>query len=206
MCVKLTIGLIQSSVFISDGPYKFTVERPAGQWRCRPVAVRAPGRRRDARRAPRATPRISAAPATSASPGRHFHSTLPLTVIDCHCLRIYATIILLSSLSFSFKMTVSPLANISPLNPDTLWGSYMESSHDSLGDVYLSAPRSLRELEREAPSARPSALQTPNALGTALGLFRLGGPPGGAENSNRTVGAVASTQVQNDLGFWALCN
>jgi hypothetical protein len=43
------------------------------------------------------------------SPGWHCHSTLTLTVIDCHSFRIY-TLILLSLLSFSVKMTVSPSA------------------------------------------------------------------------------------------------
>jgi hypothetical protein len=43
------------------------------------------------------------------SPGRHCHSTLSLTAIDPHSLGIY-TATLLSLLSFSAKMTVSPLA------------------------------------------------------------------------------------------------
>jgi hypothetical protein len=43
------------------------------------------------------------------SPGRHCHSALPLTVIACHYLGIY-TLILLSLLSFSVKMAVSPPA------------------------------------------------------------------------------------------------
>ena len=43
----------------------------------------------------------------SPSPGRHCHSTLPLTVMACHCLGIY-TIILLPLLTFAAKMTVSP--------------------------------------------------------------------------------------------------
>ena len=41
------------------------------------------------------------------SPGRHCHSTLSLTVIDCHSLGIGA-LILLSSLPFSATMRVSP--------------------------------------------------------------------------------------------------
>jgi myosin-7 len=43
------------------------------------------------------------------SPGRHCHSTLSLSVIGCHSLGIY-TVILLSLLSLSAKMTASPLA------------------------------------------------------------------------------------------------
>jgi hypothetical protein len=42
------------------------------------------------------------------SQGRRFHSTLSLAVIDCHSLGIYR-LILLSLLSLSLKMTVSPL-------------------------------------------------------------------------------------------------
>jgi hypothetical protein len=42
-------------------------------------------------------------------PGRHRHSALPLTVLDCHSLGIY-TLILLPSLSFSVEMTVLPRA------------------------------------------------------------------------------------------------
>jgi hypothetical protein len=48
--------------------------------------------------------------ATAASPGRHGHSTLALTVIDCHSLGIQ-TLILLSLLSFPVKLTVLPWAN-----------------------------------------------------------------------------------------------
>ena len=44
-----------------------------------------------------------------ASTGRHCHSTLPLTVTGCRCLGIF-TGILLSLLSFSAGMTVSPSA------------------------------------------------------------------------------------------------
>jgi hypothetical protein len=44
-----------------------------------------------------------------ASHGQHCHSTLPLTTIGCHSLGIYP-VILLSLLSFSAKMTVSPRA------------------------------------------------------------------------------------------------
>jgi hypothetical protein len=44
------------------------------------------------------------------SPGRPCHSTLSLTVIDGHSLRI-CTVILLSLLLFSVKMTVSPRAS-----------------------------------------------------------------------------------------------
>jgi hypothetical protein len=40
--------------------------------------------------------------------GRHCHSALPLTVIDCHSLGIY-TVILLSLLSFSVEVTLSPV-------------------------------------------------------------------------------------------------
>jgi hypothetical protein len=43
------------------------------------------------------------------SPGRHCHSTLSLIVVGCHSLGIY-TVVLLSLLSFSVKMTMSPLA------------------------------------------------------------------------------------------------
>jgi hypothetical protein len=46
---------------------------------------------------------------TRPSPGRHYHSTLPLAVVDCHCVGIY-TLILLPLLSFSVKMTVPPRA------------------------------------------------------------------------------------------------
>ena len=45
----------------------------------------------------------------STSPGRHCHSTRSLAVVECHSLGIY-TLILLSLLSFSVKMTVSPWA------------------------------------------------------------------------------------------------
>jgi hypothetical protein len=41
------------------------------------------------------------------SPGRHCHRTPSLTAIDCHCLGIY-TVTLLSLLSLSIKMRVSP--------------------------------------------------------------------------------------------------
>ena len=50
------------------------------------------------------------------SPGRHCHSTLPLAVIDCHCLGIY-TVILLPLLSFSAKMIVSPWARRARAGP-----------------------------------------------------------------------------------------
>ena len=45
-----------------------------------------------------------------ASPERQCQPTLPLAVIDCHCLEIYK-VISLPLLSFSAKMTVSPRAN-----------------------------------------------------------------------------------------------
>ena len=48
------------------------------------------------------------AAAGAASRGRHCHSTLSLNAIVCHSLGI-CTLILLSLLSFSAKMTVSPL-------------------------------------------------------------------------------------------------
>ena len=44
-----------------------------------------------------------------ASHGRHYHFARSLALIDCHSLGIYA-VILLSLLTFSVKMTVSPLA------------------------------------------------------------------------------------------------
>ena len=43
------------------------------------------------------------------SPGRHCHSTRPLTVISCHSLGI-STVFSLALLSFSVHMTVSPVA------------------------------------------------------------------------------------------------
>jgi hypothetical protein len=46
------------------------------------------------------------------SPGRHCHFTLSLTVIGCHSLAVY-TVILLSLLSTSVKMTDSPMASSS---------------------------------------------------------------------------------------------
>ena len=46
--------------------------------------------------------------------GRPCHSTLSLTVTDCHSLGIYK-VILLSLLSFSVEMTVSPLATVHPV-------------------------------------------------------------------------------------------
>ena len=42
-------------------------------------------------------------------PGWHWHSTLSLTVVGCHSLGLY-TVILLSWLSFSVEITLSPLA------------------------------------------------------------------------------------------------
>jgi hypothetical protein len=45
------------------------------------------------------------------SHGRHCHSTLSMTVIHCHSLGIYI-LILLPLLSFSVKMTVSPVARL----------------------------------------------------------------------------------------------
>ena len=53
------------------------------------------------------------------SPGRHCHSMLSLTVVDCHSLAIY-TLLLLSLLSFAVKMTVSPRASLTtPLHEHT---------------------------------------------------------------------------------------
>ena len=49
------------------------------------------------------------AAALQASHGRYCHSTLSLTGVDYHSLAIH-TLILLSLLSFSAKMTVSPVA------------------------------------------------------------------------------------------------
>ena len=59
--------------------------------RLRPAVVRPPSR----------------ASASPTSHGWHGHSTLPLSVIDCHSLGIY-TLIVLSLLPFSVKMTMSP--------------------------------------------------------------------------------------------------
>jgi hypothetical protein len=47
----------------------------------------------------------------SPSRGRHCHSALSLTVIDCHFLGIYTVVLL----SFSIKMTVSPRARLTVL-------------------------------------------------------------------------------------------
>ena len=49
----------------------------------------------------------------NASPGPHYRSTLPLTVIHCHSLGIYI-LTLLSLPPFSVKMTVSPRARQRP--------------------------------------------------------------------------------------------
>jgi hypothetical protein len=51
------------------------------------------------------------APAGAASHGRHCHSTLLLAVVDCHCLGIH-TVVLLSLLPFSVKITVPPTARL----------------------------------------------------------------------------------------------
>jgi hypothetical protein len=75
------------------------------------------GRRRAARRgastppAAVATGRRKSGCSTSGrtSAGRHCHSTRSLTVVGCHFLAMY-TVILLSLLSFSVRMTDSPMA------------------------------------------------------------------------------------------------
>ena len=51
---------------------------------------------------------LTSAAVSTLRPGRHRHSTLTLTVIGCYSVGIH-TLILLSLLSFSVKMTVSPM-------------------------------------------------------------------------------------------------
>ena len=58
---------------------------------------------------------------SSPSPGRHCHSTLSVSVIGCHSLGIY-TVVLLSSLPFSVRMTASPRAFLAdPAHREGVW-------------------------------------------------------------------------------------